>query len=101
MQVFRQFFQLKDVKGNMLKLYNAIKNNNNIGKLSPINAIYFNTKSEYENYLKYKLMDIQDTSKECNGYVVFEKRGINISYYPYIRCANYKTQGYDSLKEEN
>ena len=52
-----------------------------------------------ENYLKVKLMDIEDTSKECSGYVVFEKRGTEITYTPYINCANYKTKGYDSLKE--
>ncbi|MBR3898274.1 MAG: hypothetical protein IKJ43_03220 [Bacilli bacterium] len=52
-----------------------------------------------ENYLKVKLMDIEDTSKECNGYVIFEKRGVEITYTPYINCAHYKTKGYDSLKE--
>lgn len=54
-----------------------------------------------KNYLKVKLMDIEDTSKECDGYVVFEKRGTNISYSPYLKCENYKTNGYDSMKAEN
>ena len=53
-----------------------------------------------DDYLKRKLYDLSDVNDECNGYVVFEKKGSNISYYPYIKCKNYKTAGYDSTKEE-
>ena len=37
----------------MVKLYNSRKNNNKKIELIPIKGIYFDTKNEYENYLKY------------------------------------------------
>jgi|SRR5574344_403281 hypothetical protein len=50
----------------------------------------------YNGYIT-KLVDNND--KECSGYVVAEKVNSNIIYYPYIKCSNYKTNGYDSSKD--
>lgn len=50
-----------------------------------------------EGYLKIKLIDINDSSIECTGYVRFIKKGASISYRPYLKCGNnYMTDGYDS-----
>lgn len=55
-----------------------------------------------ENYLKEKIIDINDRSVECNGYVKFEKKSSNIDYYPFLKCGSYyKTKGYDEKYEES
>lgn len=50
-------------------------------------------------FLKKPLMDVYEPKKECNGYVIFNKNGTNMSYEPYIKCENYETYGYDSVNE--
>ena len=50
-----------------------------------------------EGFIKDKIMDIKDNKTECNGYVLFEKSGASIKYYPYLKCgSNYETEGYIS-----
>ena len=45
----------------LIKLYTIQKNNNIKDQLSPIKALYFNTKNEYENYLKYYNLVVVNT----------------------------------------
>lgn len=50
-----------------------------------------------EGYLKSKLIDINDSSAECEGYVRFIKKNASVSYIPYLKCgSNYMTEGYES-----
>lgn len=50
-----------------------------------------------KGYLKQKLIDIEDKSKECEGYVRFIKKGASVGYIPYVKCgSNYVTEGYDA-----
>ncbi len=50
-----------------------------------------------KRYLKESLIDQEDKSIECNGYVEFKKDIAKIAYTPYIKCGNnYQTKGYDA-----
>lgn len=41
------------------------------------------------------LSTIRDTkSKECSGYVMVVKNEEDVSYYPYLKCSNYTSEGY-------
>ena len=57
-------------------LYNSQKSYNKKNELSPINAIHFNSKSEYENYLKYNDLVIIT----IKFYNCFEKKETNYDY---------------------
>lgn len=50
-----------------------------------------------EGYLKGKLIDVDGSNNECDGYVRFVKKGASVSYEPYIKCGdNYVTEGYNT-----
>lgn len=41
------------------------------------------------------ITDIKDDNITCSGYVTFIKKGVNVTYSPYLKCDNkYKTKGY-------
>lgn len=52
-----------------------------------------------EDYLD-KIKDLSN-NEECDGYVIFEKEGMNITYAPYLKCSNYTTKGFDSKNLED
>lgn len=49
-----------------------------------------------KGYLK-ELHDPVDNSV-CEGYVIFRQRQMAISYTPYLKCNNFKTDGFDNSK---
>ena len=50
----------------LIKLYTIQKNNNIKDQLTPIKALYFNEKNEYENYLKYyNLVEVNTRFYNC------------------------------------
>ena len=57
-------------------LYNSQKSDNKKNELSPINAIHFNSKSEYENYLKHNDLVIIT----IKFYNCFEEKETNYDY---------------------
>ena len=47
-----------------------------------------------DNYLE-PITDIKDESITCSGYVTFIKKGVNVTYSPYLKCGTkYTTKGY-------
>ena len=57
-------------------LYNSQKSDNKKNELSPINTIHFNSKSEYENYLKHNDLVIIT----IKFYSCFEEKETNYDY---------------------
>lgn len=69
-----------------------------------ITRTYSDIKEDIEIPVKLKtlvdseyLAPIKDlyTNLECNGYVIFIRKNNKIEYHPYLKCDNYKTNGYD------
>lgn len=86
----------QDLESDLKKAAERYQNNTYSGNIedTEIWTLSYSMLKE-EDYLD-KLMDPNDKTTECTGYVEFIQDKGEISYTPYLKCGkNYQTKGYD------
>ena len=101
-KVDRVTYTYTDLENRIKLAAERYQNDNYQGTLESTETIILKYQILKENgYISSKLIDPNDSSEECNGYVKFIKQEAKISYIPYIKCSdNYKTEGYYSSYTE-